>query len=538
MIKKGANIFISFLHALKVKHTASFSNKYFNEHPHKYNLFGLSKMLSDYGIENAAARIADKENITAIETPFIAHFGGDFVIVHKADPDEVSFLWGTNRHVVPTAKFIEAWTGVVLLAEPSEKSIEPNYAAHKKNECLNLLKKILLFSACGSMPLFAYIYQSLHTNLGLSLLIVINFVGIYISWLLLLKQMHIQSRYADKICSLFKQKDCNKVLDSNAAKLWGIIGWSEIGFGYFLTNMLLLLISPATITYIALINIATLPYAFWSVWYQSSKAKQWCPLCLIVQVLLWAIFINNCLWGYIQIPTFDFQDLLNLSVIGSAYLASILGVNMLIPKLGTNKTVQFLQQTINSIKADENVFEALLKKQAFYETKNNDSIIRFGNPESSLQLTIFTNPYCTPCSMMHKRIEKLLEKVNNKISVQYILSSFTEELNSTNKYLLAACLKNTNDYNIQQLFTDWFEKGVKLQNDYFKNMSLDVEKQEVETEFQKHETWREKTQLRATPTVLVNGYRLPDNYRIEDLQYFTDLMLTLNNPCPVAGREQ
>ncbi|MDR0231578.1 MAG: hypothetical protein LBI82_05605, partial [Dysgonamonadaceae bacterium] len=82
MLRKGHNIFTSFLEELKVKHTSNFSNQYFNEHPHKYNLFGISKMLFDYGIENAGTRIVDKEqDLLNIELPFIAHFGGDFVVV-------------------------------------------------------------------------------------------------------------------------------------------------------------------------------------------------------------------------------------------------------------------------------------------------------------------------------------------------------------------------------------------------------------------------------------------------------------------------
>ena len=64
-------------------------------------------------------------------------------------------------------------------------------------------------------------------------MLLVNMVGVYISWLLLQKQMHVENRYADKICSLFKQKDCNNVLETKAAKLFGIIGWSEIGFSYF-----------------------------------------------------------------------------------------------------------------------------------------------------------------------------------------------------------------------------------------------------------------------------------------------------------------
>ena len=95
---------------------------------------------------------------------------------------------------------------------------------------------------------------------------------------------------------------------------------------------------------------------------------------------------------------------------------------------------------------------ALLKKQPFYETDDCDSVIRFGNPNSKLQLTVLNNPYSNTCAGMHKRIEDLLKQVNNDISVQYILSYFNmgehtkgEHTGSplqTNKYLIAACLNH------------------------------------------------------------------------------------------------
>ena len=137
------NIFVSFLELLEVRHTKQFSSQYFNEHPHKYNLFGLSKMLRDYGVENVATRIQEKENdISEIQTPFIAQFSGDFVAVHKVDAKNVSFQWKGAPHDLSVAKFIEAWTGIVLLAESSEKSIEPDYSKHRKTEQIELLKKI------------------------------------------------------------------------------------------------------------------------------------------------------------------------------------------------------------------------------------------------------------------------------------------------------------------------------------------------------------------------------------------------------------
>jgi len=474
-MNKRQNIFVSLLELLKVKHTKELSNQHFNEHPHKYNLFGLSKMLSDYGIENAATRITDKENdLPEIQTPFIAQFGGEFAAVHKVESDKVSFLWKGSPHILPMTKFVDGWSGVVLLAESSPASIEPDYKKHRKTELLQLLIKTLLFSACGFILLLTYLKGAFYTSVGFSLLLLINLTGVFVSWLLMLKHLRIHSQYADKICSLFKQSDCNNVLESDAAKLFGIIGWSEVGLGYFIANAVILLFAPALITYIALINIVTLPYAFWSVWYQYAKAKQWCPLCLIVQVLLWSIFAVNCIFGYIQIPEPGIDALLTLMIVGSGYAAAILAFNLFVPKVNTDKTIQELRQSINSIKANEDVFSALLKKQPFYETHDCHSVIRFGNPHSPLQITILSNPYCNPCSKMHKKIEQLLQKTNNNISIQYFLSSFREELNTTNKYIIAACLADDSDSALQ-LITDWFENGVALKDEYYKDWSLDIE---------------------------------------------------------------
>lgn len=63
----ATNILISFLSLLGVKHTTSFSEQHFAEHQHKYNLFGLSSMLSDYKTNNAGIKVSDKNDISRIE---------------------------------------------------------------------------------------------------------------------------------------------------------------------------------------------------------------------------------------------------------------------------------------------------------------------------------------------------------------------------------------------------------------------------------------------------------------------------------------
>ena len=86
------NILSVFLDLLNVRHTHSYTRKYFNEHPHKYNLFGLSDMLTNYGLESMGIKFQDKNEILAVGAPFIAHTGNDFVIVEEMSEDKIRFI--------------------------------------------------------------------------------------------------------------------------------------------------------------------------------------------------------------------------------------------------------------------------------------------------------------------------------------------------------------------------------------------------------------------------------------------------------------
>ena len=133
--QKDYNVFTSCLEILKVKHTTDFSNQYFNKHLHKHSLFGISQMLSDYGVKNAGMKIEDKEqDIFNIECPFIAQVDGGFVVVYKVETGEVRYIQTGKEISVPVSVFILIWSGVVLLMEATPDSIEPDYEEHRKKE--------------------------------------------------------------------------------------------------------------------------------------------------------------------------------------------------------------------------------------------------------------------------------------------------------------------------------------------------------------------------------------------------------------------
>lgn len=76
------NILCLLLELLDVKHTKEHALHYYETHPHKNDLLGLSQMLTYYGIKNEGIKLErNKETIFEIKTPFIAHFNQSFAII-------------------------------------------------------------------------------------------------------------------------------------------------------------------------------------------------------------------------------------------------------------------------------------------------------------------------------------------------------------------------------------------------------------------------------------------------------------------------
>ncbi len=509
---KTHNVFTTYLQLLDVKYTSSFSDTYFNEHPHKNNLYGISRMLSDYGIENTGLKMENKKDIFELEAPFIAHVSTDFVVVYKITPEQIQYIGDGKHTTVSLNDFFNVWTGVVLIAEDDTNAIEPDYKANKLSEWLIKGQKALLGSAVAFLLVYSFFLSGIYKDIYGLLLLALNIAGVYIGYLLILKQLNRQSRYSDKICSLFKQSDCNDILQSDAARLWGVIGWSEVGLGYFLANVVILLLFPSLWSHVAIINIGSLPFTVWSVWYQRVKAKQWCPLCLCALAVLWLIFLVNVFSGSLYFPSIMLEYL----VVGCIYLLFIITLNLLVPRLALAEKTENITQELSSLKSKEEVFYSLLQVQAYYPISKDTSQILFGNKEAKNLITVITNPHCEPCAKMHARVDKLLKKGGEKVCIQYLFLSFPD-LEESNLFLIGTYLK-MNTKESMKVYTEWFNQGGKNQKEsFFKRYPLNLNENDTRKEYEAHREWGINSGINSTPTILVNGYLLPPFYKIEDL---------------------
>lgn len=509
------NFLCTYLSLLKVKHTQSFTTRHFDEHPYRYTLFGLYKMLAEYHISSVAMRLENHDELHKIKTPFIAHADSEFVIVKDIQKDYFICHWRDHQVRIAPNEFKKMWSGIVLITETNNEAVEPDYSLHRKAEFIEKFP----FYCLLLLLIFTYIMGLIVHNTWQTLPFILSFftvsAGMFVTFLLMLKQLHINSRYAHKACFLFSKHDCNDVLESEGSRLFGVISWSELGIGYFSSNFLLITFFPYLLPYLALINILALPYSFWSIWYQKFKIKQWCSLCLMVQLILWTHFAVNLISGYITLPTWNWKEIVTVLLI---YGIPFFLIHLSVPYWNSRKQIDSLQRRAKNLILKNNIFTALLTKNKSHES---NSIVLFGNIHANNRISVLTNPHCEPCGKMHKLLEELLDEIENGFCIEYIFSSFGEEFDNSSKFLIAAYL-NCDENELKEIYSSWYKGGRYKREEFFARYHFNLEDERVVNEWEAHKSWQKTNKFTATPTILFDGYELPEEYDVTDLKYFID----------------
>lgn len=320
-------IFTDLLTELEVPHTQDYSDEQFKNMPFK-SLFGLSKLLKQYGVDGEGMRLTSPADITRLTPPFIATTGGGMIIVRELSQGAVDYLTQGVAETMPLEEFFKTWDGTVFLAYPSADACEPGYKEHCRDIFIGKAKKWGLWAAVVALFLYLFISNGIYRHVSTVLLAAIDAAGLYLTYLLLQKSLKIKNSVADNVCKVLQAGGCDSVLETTAAKFFGIFSWSEVGFAYFSVSLLALLIFPEWICYLALCNACCLPFSFWSIWYQKFKAKAWCTLCVSVQCVLWLLFFCYFGGGWFK-GVFPLR--IEFFVLGVSYLTALLGLNRLLP---------------------------------------------------------------------------------------------------------------------------------------------------------------------------------------------------------------
>lgn len=499
------------LDALGVDYTETYADKIYAENPNKDNFLGLYSMLTHYGICTKCLRLEDFSITGALKVPFVTERGGVFIVVNRIIDNVVSYEDKNGKYELSIDRFLDGWDGNVMLLRITSSSSEPDYRIHHRNQLFNHLMCVIFVLAYVFILSACYIINGSILAKGFASLLFLDILGIGVCYLLVRKQLRLNTPLGDKICSALGQRGCDSVLNSPSSTILGIIKLSEIGLGYFLGDTILLSILPFIGTVPYLFTILCLPFTFWSIGYQALVVKRWCPLCLCVLLILWVkssiIMIYSMLNGLESVGPWGISS--------GILLLTVMIVHCVSKKEEYRSIAVDNMLRLNTLKSDEDVFHTVLHKQPYYEVSDKDSTIVFGNKDSNICITVLTNPHCNPCARMHRSIQRLLISAPN-IKVRYIFTSFYESLKESDRYLVGLYFYEGQE-RAKDYYDNWFEHARHDFQAMIAEKDYSTLSDAIDEELTHHYSWKTRMKIHGTPTVLLNGYKLPDFYLVDDL---------------------
>ena len=491
-------------------------------HPEYPSLQSVSDVLTQFKIENAAFKL-ELAQLQSLPCPMLVHLRtkqGFFGVITQQQADTLN---GSATHTLSLEEFSKQWTGIVLIAEPSSSAGEVNYAAKRKQERWKHLRLPALAALGTLIPLgLVFLSPSAFSWFWVGLFL-LKLFGLGLGTALLSLHIVGKQSFASSFCQVGDKTDCNAILSSPAAMLWGLISWAEVGFIYYagsLLSLLVALVSEQTggvMSALSVLSWMALPYPIFSVYYQWRIAKQWCPLCLGVQGVLLA---------EAALSTYGFSlvglGLATLMVMLLSFGIVLAGWLVTKPLWQDSLQLRKTKRELSKFKNNPEVFEQLLRQQpAMPLLSPAVKAIRLGASEAEAQHTIVvvTNPYCGPCAKAHKQLEELLA-AHGALCAYLIFTTCSEErIKQIVKLLLS--LKSSPESILTDAVSQWYAQSDK---DFFRWSQLFPTSQnrltvDVDEIVDAHCVWTYGARIKGTPTIFLNGHQLPSIYSIPDLKH-------------------
>nr|WP_199158499.1 cysteine peptidase family C39 domain-containing protein [Pedobacter sp. ASV2] len=513
------SVLFSLIKTLKVKVTEKTIETCLSDHPETPSLLALSDCLTSWNIENQAFRIAREDyDVDDLLFPFIAHLpekGGRFILIKNINAGVVQFSDEENkRATMPEEEFLKRWDGIALHAELTAESGEKNYSENKFKYFLQSLVLplgvVLLLSTIG------LVFYNSSISWSNALLLLAKLAGLTISVLLLVQSINSNNPFIQNLCSLGGKNNCNAILKSDAAKVTSWLSWSEVGFFYFAGSFLLLLLNPSSIAILAWFNVLALPYTIYSISYQF-RSKNWCVLCCAVQALLWIEFLINIVSGHF---TFGLDiSLFSVGILAICFLLPIVIWAFFKPFFLDAAQLKPIQNQLKTFKYNSDLFKQALTNQPRYAVSDELLPVLMGNADAETVITMVSNPFCGPCSKAHKTIEEWLQ-TRDDIQLKVIFSTADHDHDSGTKMARhITALSLLKDQSItEKALNAWYDQTNKKYENWAEQFPVSVN-DEVASVTEKHRAWCKMAEITFTPTILINGYKLPEPYRLEDIKY-------------------
>ena len=505
----------AWLSRLDIRISAALLTQQIKSHPDYPSLLSITDTLDHFGITNTAVQL-EKEVLPEIDTPFLAHLRGKedgFVICNNGESPEKKY-----------PAFFGQWSGVIVIAEKNEGwEHRLNSKALKKEEQGNLIRLL----CTGAVAAVAAAAAWMGSGWVLTSLLMLALAGIFVSWMIVSKDLGIENKAADQVCG--KEHECKEVLHSKGAKLLFGVGLSDVSLLWF-TSLFLSLCTAAfagsVVPMIGLVSVFTLlsvPVIFYSLFYQWPVAGKWCRLCLLTAGLLMLqliVVLPGVMESGLQFPGIRS---------GLLFATILLGTGLAwFPFKSLYREREKLAEEAyqgTRFKHNETVVKALLETRRHLIITPFENDLQLGNRLAPVQIMVACNPYCGPCAGKHKMLHEILENNEEKIglTVRFVVRA-DEPDNKVSRavaHIFTHIRQHTRDMKdgpralyTRQVLHDWF---LLADFEKFSEKYPAREDTAVINVLRQQEQWAKDAGIQYTPTIFLNGYELPFQYSVNDI---------------------
>jgi hypothetical protein len=489
-------------------------------HPDKNSFYTIADVFDELHIQNATFRL-DMNNLKANGFPAIVHTKeneGTFIVINDIADGKIHYYHSKTGHAVTSSEeFAAIWSGYALYAAQDEIRLElENKKSSSSQRLLKWRAPLSVFA--GLLCVGAWGFAAVWSVTSVCLFALCA-LGLLVSVLLTMHEFGEDNQLIHKVCHLNRMTNCNVVLGSSAAKLFGWLSMSDIGLCYFTGSALSLFFAGVTpyyysvVSWLFVIALCSFPYTIFSLWYQLKKLKKVCPMCLMVIGVLWAeitLAISN--WSSLQLFPVSFTTMFSLC---AGFTLPIFTWTYVKPLWKEYFRVRNYEYLYLRLKRTPDVIRAMIAQKQPVEMNYSSDEIHLGKLDAPIHLTVVFSFFCKPCAEGWHVLNRLLSAYYDVLYVTVRFFGYHllgENMNELIDALTEINNKSGNDA-FRDALTGWFEdKDISIwKSKYFANKSASPQ-----LSSEKNAYWIRENSIYGMPAVYVDDRELP--FELEDLE--------------------
>ena len=472
----------------------------YHRHPMPNSIRSVSDTLDELGVVNYVYYL-NSDKLTSIVYPAIAPTTSSFVLITAVSNGNVTVIGEGDKEItVSLEDFTKIWNGYVLTVDPSIEQSSNKSASYYLGQLMWHLNEKAIFYLCAS--LIVLICSTLRLDGFLNALFLASgLAGIIISAAVYLKENKINNPLAG-LCNIKGHDQCQEVIGSKASKILGHISIGDLSLTYFICISLVTLLplySPNAISIYPITSIAFVLYS--AIWMFVNKRA--CPLCITIDLLL----VVQVTLVASSLAAIEFTRITLTYVV--AFFIIFLALIKLKDLLNSERDLKSLKAAKEALLSNTNIFWGLMRQQQCAISKMPEYTLSNTKDNSRPTILLVINPHCPFCHRVHNKLWGLSD-----YNIELIF--LTKENDRKAELVAAYILEQFHNWNLSwetanELIEDYYKKSIIPNSWHIEDKFYDI--------LMQHRAFCIENNISGTPTVLINGRRIPEQYVLTDLEY-------------------